>query len=419
MHLEDLLPKQYNHPELHSYIYCLRSRNFYAEAIAPIMPLGHSPPVGRSPELREYPSAPCVAASQPAIAGDNQPDDDITVCSDAEALAEKQEQQGATGEVLEKAHGVRLATITAGREGAAHLLGKLAGTHSAAVVPDAAWVDYFSDDVYDKDVTKKDITWTAAWISEKLRLACPRGAIWFDLADIHKGERWNKLWYKRRALIRLAIESVQVHMQCGWRSSMATPVHMQAQAPEVAPAESCAEGLAAAAALAKRAVYETASRLTASGVTPQAASALNRAQELLSPPVVTRRIAQAYDDIRAMCKDLPLDCEETGKVAALAVREALVLQICCTAGSLRDVGFKYALEQAFGRQPRPEVRSQLHLTRAAICRLGRDRDNFMRSAPKIFNGALGDQEMTELYQAYANCADGLKMASASGGGCRG
>ena len=192
-----------------------------------------------------------------------------------------------------------------------------------------------------------------------------------------------------------------------------------APATEVAPAESCAEGVAAAAALANMALYETASRLTASGATPPADSALKRAHELLSPPVVTRGIAQAYDNIRAMRRDLPFDCEETGKVAWLAVREALVLQICCTAGLLSAVEFERELGQAFGRTPRPEVRSQLHRTRAGICRLGRDRDNFMRSAPKIFDGALGDQQLTELYQAYAKCANGSSLAFASGGGCRG
>jgi len=195
-----------------------------------------------------------------------------------------------------------------------------------------------------------------------------------------------------------------------------------ALATDVAHADSCVEGVAAAAALAKMALHETASRLTASGASPQAASALNRAYELLSPPMVTRRIAEAHDAIRAM--NMPedrreyitmkrrhciADCEETGQVALLAVREALVLQICCTAGSLSAVQFEFELEQAFGRKHRPDIpfeRLQLHRTRAGICRLGRDRDNFMRSAPKISNGALGDQQLTELYQAYAKCANG-------------
>ena len=38
----------------------------------------------------------------------------------------------------------------------------------------------------------------------------------------------------------------------------------------------------------------------------------------------------------------------------------LVLQICCSAGSLSDVGFESALEQAFGRQLGPELREPDH-----------------------------------------------------------
>jgi hypothetical protein len=164
-------------------------------------------------------------------------------------------------------------------------------------------------------------------------------------------------------------------------------------------AGSCAKGVAAAAALAKRAILEAAAKSIAPGATPQVASAWNRAHELLEPPVDTKQIAQAYDDIRATREDHPQDCEEAGKIAALAVREALVLEICCTAGSLSDTGFVAALEHAFGRPLGPELRSQLLLTRAVIGR---------RVAPKIFNGALGDQEVAELFQAYAKCAHGMK-----------
>ena len=43
-------------------------------------------------------------------------------------------------------------------------------------------------------------------------------------------------------------------------------------------------------------------------------------------------------------------CEEGIKVAALAVRDTQVLEICCAAGTLSDVGFESALEKAFRRQ---------------------------------------------------------------------
>ena len=104
------------------------------------------------------------------------------------------------------------------------------------------------------------------------------------------------------------------------------------------------------------------------------------------------------------------------KVAALAVREALVLEVCYAAGTLSDVGFESEMEQAFRRQLGPQLRSQLHLARSAICRVGRDRSNFMRTALRIFNGALGDQEMNELYRAYADCALSVSAARCGPGG---
>ena len=82
--------------------------------------------------------------------------------------------------------------------------------------------------------------------------------------------------------------------------------------------------------------------------------------EKLEVPLTADRAAQAYDKAREVRKDCPAKLEELGKNAALVVREVLVLQICCTAGSLSDVGFESALEQAFGRQLGPELRSQLH-----------------------------------------------------------
>ena len=98
------------------------------------------------------------------------------------------------------------------------------------------------------------------------------------------------------------------------------------------------------------------------------------------------------------------------KVAALAVREALVLEVCYAAGTLSDIRFESAMDQAFRRHLGPKLRSQLHLARSAICHLRRDRSNFMMTAPRIFNGALGDQEMNELYRAYAECALSVSVA---------
>ena len=114
---------------------------------------------------------------------------------------------------------------------------------------------------------------------------------------------------------------------------------------------------------------------------------LREASGKLEPPLTAERAAQAYDKAREVRKICPPKLEEVGKNAALVVREVLVLCICCSAGCLSDAGFESALEQAFGGRRRPlspELRSQLHLARSAICRIGRDRVLFDRRAPKIW-----------------------------------
>ena len=131
---------------------------------------------------------------------------------------------------------------------------------------------------------------------------------------------------------------------------------------------------------------------------------LREANGNLEPPLSAERAAQAYDKAREVRKDCPPKLEEVGKNAALVVREVLVLCICCSAGSLSDVGFESALEQAFGRQLGPELRSQLHLARSAICRIGRDRVLFERQAPKVYGPTVTPEELNQLFPAYADCA---------------
>ena len=196
---------------------------------------------------------------------------------------------------------------------------------------------------------------TAVWITKKLNLAVPRDAIGLDLADFPEARGWSTLSFKRRALVRLAFENVQafsappakdVLAASGSAASIATTAHalntIQHQ-----------EGIATSAALAKRAVYEARSKLNVpdgdgmlSLRCQKETGAWDRCHHLLSRPVFRDKIAQAYDIVRALWMDLPVACEGTGRFAALAVREALVLEICCTSGSLSDLGFLAAPEQA-------------------------------------------------------------------------
>ena len=167
-------------------------------------------------------------------------------------------------------------------------------------------------------------------------------------------------------------------------------------------ARSSASSAVPAAKLARALVSKVAAELEKEGID---ASKLREAIEKLEAPLSAERAAQAYDKAREVRKDCPPEFEELGKNAALVVREVLVLQICCTAGSLSDVGFESALQQAFGRQLGPELLSQLHYARSAICRIGRDRVLFERQAPKVYAGEqLNAEQLNELFPAYLDCA---------------
>ena len=70
---------------------------------------------------------------------------------------------------------------------------------------------------------------------------------------------------------------------------------------------------------------------------------------------------------------------------------------------MSDIGFESALEHAFERQLGPEFRSQLHLARSAICKLGRSRTVFERAAPKIYSSTLNPEELQTLFTVYHAC----------------
>ena len=88
----------------------------------------------------------------------------------------------------------------------------------------------------------------------------------------------------------------------------------------------------------------------------------------------------------------------------------LVLEITCNAGSMSDIGFESALEQAFERQLGPELRSQLNLTRSAIRRLGRDRTTFKRAAPEIFSSALASEEVQALFSGHGGATSSIAFS---------
>ncbi len=171
----------------------------------------------------------------------------------------------------------------------------------------------------------------------------------------------------------------------------------------VAQVSAVQSGSALAANLAHNVVLVFCQQLEREGAPD--AEKLQIALDLLQqPPLLSAQItAQAYNLVREVRKSCAPSCEELAKFAALATREVLVLHICCTSGSMSDIGFETALEHAFERELGPEFRSQLHFARSAICRLGRNRTVFERAAPKIFSSTLSSEELQALFTAYAEC----------------
>ena len=187
------------------------------------------------------------------------------------------------------------------------------------------------------------------------------------------------------------------------------------------------EGVTAAAGLACKAVLALGEQLEREGVDNEKLQKLHQAHRHLQTPVTAVPAAQAdhtgsvvptalpgaqaYDFVREIRKSCSLACEAPAKFAALAVRETLILHICCSVGTMTDIGFENALETAFGRRLGPELRSQLHLARSAICRLGRDVTVFQRAAPKKFGSQLHPDDLKELFISYSGCTDSIGVES--------
>ena len=87
------------------------------------------------------------------------------------------------------------------------------------------------------------------------------------------------------------------------------------------------------------------------------------------------------------------------------MREVLVLTFCLATGPMTDLRLEQAIEGAFGRPLGPELRSQLHLARSALCRLGQNPEVCARALPKIFSSALQPDEMNAVIQEYQRCSN--------------
>ena len=112
-------------------------------------------------------------------------------------------------------------------------------------------------------------------------------------------------------------------------------------------------------------------------------------------PFSAKRSAKAYNlvmDVRDFSKNCSPQCEVLSKNAALAIRDALVLQICCSVDSTSYVCFEFAVETAFNIKNikvfkdtcggHNNLDSQMHLSCNSIRTLARDRSLFDRTMGK-------------------------------------
>ena len=197
---------------------------------------------------------------------------------------------------------------------------------------------------------------------------------------------------------------------------------------------SCDAALAVAMALTKQALEDVESRCQPDAQTNsdigKALKQLREARKLLAvsspssagaagPLPSTRQTAKAYDCVREATLSLKgrsaqpaATCLKLVKGASLIVREFLTLQCMALAprGAPRD--FEAELVNAFDREiwaVESELHSQLHLSHATICRLGREsKENFDEEVGKIFgmglfqgvSSLLGDEHREILFRAY-------------------
>jgi len=123
---------------------------------------------------------------------------------------------------------------------------------------------------------------------------------------------------------------------------------------------------------------------------------LGIAHTYLQPPLSAQRSAKAYNlvmDVRDFSKNCSKQCEALSKNAALAIRDALVLQICCGVDSVSYACFGFAVETAFNIKNikvfkdtcggHNDLDSQMHLSCNSIRTLARDRNLFDRTMGKI------------------------------------
>ena len=167
--------------------------------------------------------------------------------------------------------------------------------------------------------------------------------------------------------------------------------------------------------LARQAVQLAYAKVDSEDVNSAHTDKLGIAYAYPHPPFSAKRSAKAYNlvmDVRIFAKNSSEQCEVLTKTAAMAIRDALVLQLCCRVDSMSYVCFKIAVESAFEITNTNDFKytceecdlvSQMHLSCNSIRTLARNRKLFDRKMEKYFGPMLAE-DLNTLFAAYVRCA---------------
>ena len=167
--------------------------------------------------------------------------------------------------------------------------------------------------------------------------------------------------------------------------------------------------------LARQAVQLAYEKVDSEDVTFFNKNKLGIEHAYLQLPFPKIRSAKAHilvTDVQNFAKKCSAQCKVLSKNTALANRDALVLQMCCSVDSTNYVCFEFAMETAFNIKNIKvfkdtcgglnDLDSQMHLSCNSIQTLVRDRSLFDRTMPKIF-GPMPAEDLQTFFAAYVRC----------------
>ena len=134
---------------------------------------------------------------------------------------------------------------------------------------------------------------------------------------------------------------------------------------------------------------------------------LSRVLQIMERPAVTEiDIAEAYTMLLDARIATPQLCEKQCKAASIALRDLLVVHMCCVRGTMTREELDRAFDAAFQGALSSVRRSQFHLAAAAICSLASEADFTMQFEKKI-QTRLSPEDSTALYDVYTTAKASL------------